>query len=45
MHVTGETNAHTPNESYQNFPNRGVDDCQQQYYVESHHRLVRVKHT
>ena len=27
---------HTPAESYQNFPNRGIDDWQQQYYAENY---------
>lgn len=34
---------HTPNESYQNFPNRSIKDWQQQYYAENFARLVRVK--
>ncbi len=34
---------HTPAESYQNFPNRGIDNWQQQYYAENFARLVRVK--
>ena len=34
---------HTPNESYQNFPNRAIKDWQQQYYAENFARLVRVK--
>ena len=34
---------HTPNESYQNFPNRGIEDWQKQYYAENFARLVRVK--
>jgi hypothetical protein len=34
---------HTPDESYQNFPNRGIDNWQQQYYAENFARLVRVK--
>jgi FAD/FMN-containing dehydrogenase len=33
----------TPAESYQNFPNRGIDNWQQQYYAENFARLVRVK--
>ncbi|MFN8660847.1 MAG: FAD-binding oxidoreductase [Thermomicrobiales bacterium] len=35
--------AYTPNESYQNFPNREIDDWQQQYYAENLQRLVEVK--
>jgi FAD/FMN-containing dehydrogenase len=34
---------HTPNESYQNFPNRGITDWQQEYYAENFPRLVEVK--
>jgi FAD/FMN-containing dehydrogenase len=34
---------HTPNESYQNFPNRGIADWQQQYYAENAQRLIEVK--
>jgi FAD/FMN-containing dehydrogenase len=34
---------HTPAESYQNFPNRGIDDWHRQYYAENFARLVRVK--
>jgi FAD/FMN-containing dehydrogenase len=34
---------HTANESYQNFPNRGIDNWQQQYYAENFPRLVKVK--
>ena len=34
---------HTPNESYQNFPNRAIDDWQQQYYAENLQRLIEVK--
>lgn len=34
---------HTPNESYQNFPNRSIDDWQEQYYGENFQRLVDVK--
>ncbi len=34
---------YTPNESYQNFPNRGIKDWQQQYYGENYSRLVKVK--
>jgi hypothetical protein len=33
----------TPNESYQNFPNRLITDWQQEYYAENYNRLVRVK--
>jgi FAD/FMN-containing dehydrogenase len=35
--------AHTPNESYQNFPNTAIVDWQQQYYAENFSRLVDVK--
>ncbi len=34
---------HTPNESYQNFPNREITDWQQQYYAENAQRLIEVK--
>jgi FAD/FMN-containing dehydrogenase len=34
---------YTPNESYQNFPNRGIKDWKQQYYGENYARLVTVK--
>ena len=34
---------HTPNESYQNFPNRTITDWQEQYYAENFPRLVNVK--
>jgi hypothetical protein len=34
---------HTPNESYQNFPNREIIDWQQQYYAENFSRLIEVK--
>lgn len=34
---------HTPNESYQNFPNRNIVDWQQAYYAENFDRLVEVK--
>ena len=33
----------TPNESYQNFPNRLIEDWQQQYYAENLGRLTDVK--
>jgi hypothetical protein len=33
----------TPNESYQNFPNRLIEDWQQQYYAENLDRLMDVK--
>jgi len=36
---------HTPNESYQNFPNRAITDWQQAYYAENFDRLVAVKGT
>ncbi len=34
---------HTPQESYQNFPNRSLQNWQQQYYAENYERLVDVK--
>ena len=34
---------HTPDESYQNFPNRRIENWQQQYYAENYDRLVAVK--
>jgi FAD/FMN-containing dehydrogenase len=34
---------YTPNESYQNFPNRGIKDWKQQYYGENYGRLADVK--
>jgi FAD/FMN-containing dehydrogenase len=34
---------HTPNESYQNFPNRLIEDWPEQYYAENLERLVDVK--
>ncbi|WP_022885619.1 FAD-binding oxidoreductase [Glaciibacter superstes] len=34
---------HTPRESYQNFPNRRIDDWAQQYYAENLDRLIDVK--
>ena len=34
---------HTPDESYQNFPNRAIENWQQQYYAENFERLVDVK--
>ena len=34
---------HTPNESYQNFPNRSIKDWPDQYYGENFNRLVGVK--
>jgi FAD/FMN-containing dehydrogenase len=34
---------HTPNESYQNFPNRRIEDWAEQYYAENLDRLVDVK--
>jgi FAD/FMN-containing dehydrogenase len=36
---------HTPDESYQNFPNRLISDWKQQYYAENFPRLVSVKTT
>ena len=33
----------TPNESYQNFPNRLIDDWKKQYYAENLDRLIEVK--
>ena len=35
--------ASTLDESYQNFPNRGISDWRQEYYAENFPRLVRVK--
>ncbi|AEF41042.1 FAD-binding oxidoreductase [Hoyosella subflava] len=34
---------HTPDESYQNFPNRALTNWEQQYYAENFDRLVDVK--
>lgn len=34
---------HTPEESYQNFPNRSLSNWQEQYYAENFDRLVDVK--
>lgn len=34
---------HTPNESYQNFPNRAIPDWARQYHAENLERLVEVK--
>jgi FAD/FMN-containing dehydrogenase len=34
---------HTPAESYQNFPNRGISDWRREYYAENFSRLVKVK--
>ncbi|MFT4038417.1 MAG: FAD-binding oxidoreductase [Thermomicrobiales bacterium] len=34
---------HTPNESYQNFPNRDITDWAEQYYAENYDKLVEVK--
>jgi FAD/FMN-containing dehydrogenase len=34
---------HTANESYQNFPNRGIKDWKREYYAENYDRLVSVK--
>ena len=34
---------YTPNESYQNFPNRALPDPQQQYFAENLERLIDVK--
>jgi len=34
---------HTPAESYQNFPNRRIEDWKRQYYGENLARLVDVK--
>jgi hypothetical protein len=34
---------HTPDESYQNFPSRLIDDWQREYYAENFPRLVQVK--
>lgn len=34
---------YTPQESYQNFPNRSIQNWQEQYYAENYERLVDVK--
>ncbi|MBV9579975.1 MAG: FAD-binding oxidoreductase [Chloroflexi bacterium] len=34
---------YTPNESYQNFPNRAIDDWQTAYFAENLERLIDVK--
>jgi FAD/FMN-containing dehydrogenase len=34
---------HTPRESYQNFPNRGIEDWPEQYFAENLGRLREVK--
>jgi FAD/FMN-containing dehydrogenase len=34
---------HTPKESYQNFPNRSLENWQEVYYAENYERLVDVK--
>ena len=34
---------HTPNESYQNFPNRELQDPLQEYFAENLDRLIDVK--
>jgi hypothetical protein len=34
---------YTPNESYQNFPNRRIVDWEHAYYAENFQRLVDVK--
>jgi FAD/FMN-containing dehydrogenase len=34
---------HTPDESYQNFPNRLIRDWKREYYAENFARLVAVK--
>jgi FAD/FMN-containing dehydrogenase len=34
---------HTPDESYQNFPNRSLKNWEQQYYAENFARLVDIK--
>ena len=36
---------HTPNESYQNFPNRSLPDALEQYFAENLDRLMDVKAT
>ena len=41
--VIAAIDPHTPTESYQNFPNRAIDDWQQEYYAENFERLVDVK--
>ncbi|MDW5595112.1 FAD-binding oxidoreductase [Conexibacter stalactiti] len=41
--MIGLVEPHTPDESYQNFPNRGIADWEKQYYGENYPRLQRVK--
>ena len=41
--VIGALDPYTPDESYQNFPNRMIDDWQQAYYAENFPRLVEIK--
>lgn len=41
--ITSLIAPHTPNESYQNFPNTGIPEWQQQYYAENLQRLIEVK--
>jgi FAD/FMN-containing dehydrogenase len=41
--VVGLLRPCTPDESYQNFPNRLITDWRQEYYAENYNRLVRVK--
>jgi FAD/FMN-containing dehydrogenase len=36
---------YTPDESYQNFPNRAIQNAQQQYYAENLDRLIDIKTT
>jgi len=36
---------HTLDESYQNFPNRSLQNWEQLYYAENYPRLVEVKQT
>jgi len=41
--VISVIDAHTPRESYQNFPNRAIKDPQQEYFAENLDRLTEVK--
>jgi FAD/FMN-containing dehydrogenase len=41
--VIDELDPHTPRESYQNFPNRAIEDWPEQYFAENLGRLREVK--
>ncbi|GAA4368736.1 BBE domain-containing protein [Agromyces bauzanensis] len=41
--ATDVLEAHTPRESYQNFPNRAIEDWPQQYFAENLGRLRAAK--